>query len=387
MVARSGLFVAPVAGVGASPTDARLALSALIGTTAQQASGGVTAQSASTMAFTVPSSVWQLPDPTNANATFLSATDPFTLTPAAGPGTGSRIDLLCVKQNNIENGDADSRANVILVAGTAGAPGGTPAVPTGVWLYQTIAVPATTANAAACTVVTARPSKFGALPIQSTTLALLNTVTGVPSQHATVTADAAAANGDYLWVSGAWAKPNIAAVFPVVPSSATGTSVVLSASGKVTFGVATSVSINNCFLSTSDKFDILIDIGGMSTPGILTMNLRSGGFDASGANYDWEVTYGAGATSPATGGAAATTWQLTAGSNGSHSGRLTIFNPNQNSLKRFIGQVVDWSGGGTPTLTNVAGGYRAAVAYDGFSLYAPGGGTFNGSISVEAHVN
>ena len=35
----------------------------------------------------------------------------------------------------------------------------------------------------------------------------------------------------------------------------------------------------------------------------------------------------------------------------------------------------------------VAGGYRAAVAYDGFSLYAPGGGTFNGSISVEAHVN
>jgi len=56
-------------------------------------------------------------------------------------------------------------------------------------------------------------------------------------------------------------------------------------------------------------------------------------------------------------------------------------------LKRFIGQVVDWSGGGTPTLTNVAGGYRAAVAYDGFSLYAPGGGTFNGSISVEAHVN
>ena len=104
MVARSGLFVAPAAGpVGASPTDARLALSALLGTTAQQASGGVTAQSASTMAFTVPSSVWQLPDVTNAGASFLSATDPFILSPAAGPGTGSRIDLFCVKQNNVEN--------------------------------------------------------------------------------------------------------------------------------------------------------------------------------------------------------------------------------------------------------------------------------------------
>ena len=202
MVARSGLFVAPVAGVGASPTDARLALSALIGTTAQQASGGVTAQSASTMAFTVPSSVWQLPDPTNANATFLSATDPFTLTPAAGPGTGSRIDLLCVKQNNIENGDADSRANVILVGGTAGAPGVAPAVPTGAWLYQTITVPTSAANAAACTIVTARPSTYAPLPIKAATLALLNLVTGQPAQHATVTADSTPGNNsDYTWVT------------------------------------------------------------------------------------------------------------------------------------------------------------------------------------------
>ena len=207
MVARSGLFVAPATSVGASPTDARLALSALIGTTAQQASGGVTVQSASVLTFTVPSSVWQLPDVTNAGASFLSATDPFVLTAAAGPGTGSRVDLICVKQNNIENGDADSRANVILVAGTAGAPGVAPTVPTGAWLYQTINVPTSAATASACTVVAARPSTYAPLPIKATTLALLNLVTGQPAQHATVTADGTSGNnGDYVWTT-AWTRP------------------------------------------------------------------------------------------------------------------------------------------------------------------------------------
>ena len=388
MVARSGLFVAPAAGpVGATPTDARLALSALTGTTPQQASGGVTAQSASTMVFTVPSSVWQLPDVTNAGATFLAATDPFALTATAGPATGSRIDLICVKQNNVENSDADSRVNVVLVTGIAGAPGVAPATPAGAWVYQTITVPTSAANAAACTVTTPRPSTFGALPIKATTLVLLNLVTGVPSQHATVTGDATAVNGDYLWVSTQWVKANVAAVTPAVPSSVSGTSVVASSSGKVTFTAATGVNLNFCFSSTADKFDIVFDILGMSTPGQLTMNLRLNGVDNGSANYDWEVAYGSGASSAATGGAAATAWQLTAGATGSHSARLTIFNPNQSALKRLVGQTVDYTGAGAPVVTNVAAGFRVATPFDGFSLYAPGGGTFSGAISVEAHLN
>ena len=203
MVARSGIFVAPVVGsppVGMSPTDGRIAFSALIGTTPQLASGGLITQSASVMAITVAAAVWQLPDVSNAagTSTFLSATDLFTVTPAAGPGTGSRIDLIVVKQNNVENADADSRVNVVLVAGTAGAPGVAPAVPTGAYLYATVNVPTSAANSNACTVVVARPSTYAPLPIKATTLALLNLVTGVPAQHATVTADGSN-NGDYLW--------------------------------------------------------------------------------------------------------------------------------------------------------------------------------------------
>ena len=203
MVARSGMFVAPLAGsppTGMSPTDGRLAFSSLIGTVPQLASGGAITQSPSVMTITVAAAVWQLPDVSNAAGltTFLSATDQFVLTPAAGPATGSRIDLIVVKQNNVENADADSRVNVILVAGTPGAPGVAPAVPGGGYLYATVTVPTSAANAAACTVVIARPSTFAPLTIKATTLILLNQITGVPAQRATVYADGPN-NGDYVW--------------------------------------------------------------------------------------------------------------------------------------------------------------------------------------------
>ena len=156
MVARSGLFVAPVPGappVGTAPTDGRLALAGLYGTISQVERGGAITQSASVMQFTVAQAVWQLPDVTNASATFLSPTDLIVLTIAAGPATGSRMDAVVVKQNNYENGDADSRANVSVIAGTAGAPGVLPTIPAGYLLYATISVPTSAANAAACTVV------------------------------------------------------------------------------------------------------------------------------------------------------------------------------------------------------------------------------------------
>ena len=194
MVARSGMFVAPLAGsppVGMSPTDGRIAFSALLGTTPQPASGGAITQSASVMSITVAAGVYQLPDVSNSagTSTFLSAVDQVVVTPAAGPATGSRIDLIVVKQNNVENSDADSRVNVVLVAGTAGAPGVAPAVPTGAYLYATVNVPATVTNAAACTVVIARPSTFGPLKITCPTFALLSTFAGVTNQKAFCPAD------------------------------------------------------------------------------------------------------------------------------------------------------------------------------------------------------
>ena len=167
MVARTGLFVAPLPGtppVGTAPTDGRLVLGALFGTSFGVLAGGGVVQSASVMNFTVAQTVWALPDVTNAACVFASPTDSVVLTGSAGPGTGSRVDSIAVKQNNYENADADSRANVILVTGIAS---GSPVAPTlaaGYSRYANIAVPTSAANAAACTVTILAPAGTLALP-------------------------------------------------------------------------------------------------------------------------------------------------------------------------------------------------------------------------------
>lgn len=177
MVARTGLFTAPVPGsppVGTSPTDGRLVLGGLFGTTPKLISGGAVTQSGTTMQFTLAQAVWQLPDTTNAAAVFISPTDQTVLTPAAGPATGSRVDSVIVKQNNFEAGDADSRANAILLVGAPGAPGLPAALPAGYYRYADITVPATAANAAACTVNILSPSPLapGGRVIRSATPAV-----------------------------------------------------------------------------------------------------------------------------------------------------------------------------------------------------------------------
>lgn len=205
MVARSGLFVAPVPGsppVGTAPTDARLALSGVIGVSSQVASGGTITQSATVLTFTVAASVWQIADVTNALASFLSPTDAVVLTATAGPATGSRIDSIAVKQNNYENGDTDSRANVILVTGTASATPVAPTLAAGYFRYANIAVPASASNALACTVTNLSPTNVGPLNLTAPTAALLLLVTGRTGQFATVTADSSV----WQWVSTAWVQ-------------------------------------------------------------------------------------------------------------------------------------------------------------------------------------
>jgi hypothetical protein len=155
------------------------------------------------MAFTIAQAVMQLPDPTNAAAAFLSPIDQTIVTPAAGPGTGSRIDIVVGKQDNPENGDGDSRASFFLVAGTAGAPGVAPATPAGCFRWADINVPTSAATASACTVTLHSPTTFALPDLFCPTYALLSTVSGTLGQHATVTSDGTAANnGDYVCAGG-----------------------------------------------------------------------------------------------------------------------------------------------------------------------------------------
>jgi hypothetical protein len=75
----------------------------------------------------------------------------------------------------------------------------------------------------------------------------------------------------------------IAGLKLIVPSSVAGSGVSVSASGKVTFTAATSISINGCFSSSYDNYLMVINFDANSDD-LLSCRLRSSGTDSS-ANY------------------------------------------------------------------------------------------------------
>jgi hypothetical protein len=156
------------------------------------------------MTVGIAAAVWQLPDATNAAATFLSATDAATLTFGAAPGSGGRIDSVAVKQNNIENADADSRVNVIVIAGTASGSPVAPTMPAGYYRRANYLINAGVTNMAAATLTDFGRSTFAPPDLVAATYAALSTVTGLLGQVASVTADTAANNGMYVWNGSVW---------------------------------------------------------------------------------------------------------------------------------------------------------------------------------------
>jgi len=81
----------------------------------------------------------------------------------------------------------------------------------------------------------------------------------------------------------------IAGLKLIVPSSVSAASgtIAVSASGKVTFTTAGTVSVNGCFSATHDNY--LVVFRGLSSSGAsLELYLRASGSDATGSNYVWQ---------------------------------------------------------------------------------------------------
>lgn len=79
----------------------------------------------------------------------------------------------------------------------------------------------------------------------------------------------------------------IAGLKLIVPSSVAGSGVSVSASGKVTFTAATSVSVNGCFSSTYDNY-LIVCQQAASTDANLLFRLRLAGTDATASNYVYQ---------------------------------------------------------------------------------------------------
>lgn len=220
------MFVAPLAGsppVGMTPTDGRLVMGGIFQIASQLVAGGGYTASASVLQLTVNQAVFSLTDVTNASAVFFTPTDATTLTFAAAPGSGGRIDLVVVKQNNVENGDADSRVNITVVTGTASGSPVAPAVPAGASKYLAVLINAGVTNAAAATITNYMQTQFADPPLQAPTQAALYASPGIASQIAVVTSDGA--NNGIYWYNGTNWAPTSTRVQTVSTSTPTQNSI------------------------------------------------------------------------------------------------------------------------------------------------------------------
>ena len=80
----------------------------------------------------------------------------------------------------------------------------------------------------------------------------------------------------------------IAGLKLIVPSSVAGSGVSVSASGKVTFTAATSISVNGVFDSTYDNYLVVMRHISSSGDSRFDLRLRSSGSDATGSNYTYQ---------------------------------------------------------------------------------------------------
>lgn len=283
-MAHTGMFVAPLAGsppVGMSPTDGRLVMGGIFQVASQLVAGGGYTPSASVMQLTVNQAVWSLTDPTNAAAVFFTPTDQITLTFGAAPGTGGRIDLVVVKQNNVENGDADSRVNVSVVAGVASGSPVAPAVPAGASKYLAVLINAGVTNIAAATVTNYMQTMYANPPLQAPTQAALYSAPGVPSQLAVVTADSTSTNnGLYFWSNSAWlpVKPIVSYAVGSNQSVSTGTIIVTGLSVTITLAAPTNLRVKvgvSMYGSTSDCIANIAVLDGASAVATATRMANS----------------------------------------------------------------------------------------------------------------
>lgn len=134
MAGRRGLFVRKDGSAGTSPQGARLALAGLVtpsgdlGVIPGVFSGCIVSGN-SDWTYTVSAGHFQTTRGAS-DGVAVAANDGATLTSAVAtaPATGSRWDLIWIRQRDIDNGDADS---TVVVGVTSGTSGGSPTKPYG----------------------------------------------------------------------------------------------------------------------------------------------------------------------------------------------------------------------------------------------------------------
>jgi hypothetical protein len=174
----------------------------------------------------------------------------------------------------------------------------------------------------------------------------------------------------------------IAGLKLIVPSSVAGSGVSVSASGKVTFTAATTVSVNGCFSATYDNYLMVMRyrLDGAGAPD-LQIRLRASGSDNSTANsYRRQQLEASGAT--ASGGrATADIARLSELPNDQRSGlHLNFYGPYL--AQPTAARSINAGGRNSATILEYAWTHNQSTAYDGFTLSNSSNAAWSGALTI-----
>jgi hypothetical protein len=153
--------------------------------------------------------------------------------------------------------------------------------------------------------------------------------------------------------------------------------------GTVSFSAATTVSLNDVFSATYNRYLLVVSYTKAGTTGSMNLRLRVSGSDASGSDYKYHFNYGESTVGTYASVAAntATSLRITVDNSTTdiQSTSLTIFDPFAATRTSFIGTQMNY--GNTTAGGALAGGHNLNTSYTGFTLF-PSNGTMTGSVSI-----
>jgi hypothetical protein len=170
----------------------------------------------------------------------------------------------------------------------------------------------------------------------------------------------------------------------MIPTSVTvsgvGSSGSVSATGRVTFTTAATISVNGCFTSDFTNYLMVMDYDASGNDIEATLRLRVGGVDNSTANSYIFQTVTANATAVSGARTTTTSWRMALGDDDHTNGTTMIFYRPAlaDTTSYFTMETGSYLGG---YLRVAAGTHNQNTAYDGFTVI-PASGSYTGKLNV-----
>jgi hypothetical protein len=169
----------------------------------------------------------------------------------------------------------------------------------------------------------------------------------------------------------------IAGLKLIVPSSVAGSGVSVSASGKVTFTAATSISVNGVFSATYDNYLAVVQYK-FAAASNTAIRVRASGTDAT-TNYTYQSLEASNTTVAGERGSIGNAFAGDAGTDtsGIH---IYFYGPYLSQATALRTVTVSSRNGGR--ILDFANTHSTASAYDGFTLYPTGATNGTGTLTV-----